>query len=78
MFSQIMYDMFSKAGQGYCEMSELNVTQMIGRAGRPQFDEKGVAVIMTQESTVAHYENLISRKGVVESKLVIFQVLTIT
>jgi ATP-dependent DNA helicase HFM1/MER3 len=70
MYSQSHIDVLSKAGQGYCEMSELNVTQMIGRAGRPQFDESGIAVIMTQESTVAQYENLISRKELVESKLV--------
>lgn len=32
------------------ELSESAILQMIGRAGRPQFDTSGVAVIMTQES----------------------------
>jgi replicative superfamily II helicase len=29
---------------------------MVGRAGRPQFDTEGVAVIMTQQSTVGQYQ----------------------
>lgn len=32
---------------GYCELSDLDVLQMIGRAGRPQFDTKGYALILT-------------------------------
>lgn len=32
------------------ELSESAILQMIGRAGRPQFDTSGVAVIMTQEN----------------------------
>lgn len=31
------------------ELSENTIWQMIGRAGRPQFDASGVAVIMTQQ-----------------------------
>jgi ATP-dependent DNA helicase HFM1/MER3 len=39
-------------GVGMNEMSELDVLQMLGRAGRPQFDTSAVAVIMTrQENT---------------------------
>lgn len=34
------------------ELSESAILQMIGRAGRPQFDDHGVAVIMTQNSKV--------------------------
>jgi ATP-dependent DNA helicase HFM1/MER3 len=33
---------------GYKEYDRTTVLQMIGRAGRPQFDTEGVAVIMTQ------------------------------
>ena len=40
--STLMYN-----GRGYCEYSEVDVLQMIGRAGRPQFDDQGVAVILT-------------------------------
>lgn len=34
------------------EYDENTILQMIGRAGRPQFDTKGIAVIMTQEDNV--------------------------
>lgn len=34
------------------ELSEAVILQMIGRAGRPQFDDHGVAVIMTQSDKV--------------------------
>jgi ATP-dependent DNA helicase HFM1/MER3 len=32
---------------GYKEYSELDILQMVGRAGRPQFDDVGISVIMT-------------------------------
>ena len=35
---------------GYHEYSETQILQMIGRAGRPQFDDSAIAIIMTQES----------------------------
>lgn len=34
---------------GYQEYDRTTCLQMIGRAGRPQFDTEGVAVIMTQK-----------------------------
>lgn len=37
-------------GTGYQEYSEMLLTQMMGRAGRPQFDTEGVSVIMTSQS----------------------------
>lgn len=33
--------------EGYKDYSEINLLQMIGRAGRPQFDTSATAVIMT-------------------------------
>ena len=35
-------------GLGYREYERGMCLQMIGRAGRPQFDTEGVAIIMTQ------------------------------
>ncbi len=35
------------AAGGYCEYDVTTCLQMVGRAGRPQFDTEGVAVIMT-------------------------------
>lgn len=37
------------------DYSESSILQMIGRAGRPQFDTSGVAVIMTQENNVVSF-----------------------
>jgi ATP-dependent DNA helicase HFM1/MER3 len=55
-------------GSGFKELNQLLLLQMIGRAGRPQFDDSGVAVIMTQNSTVDLYDNMINNKQDVESK----------
>lgn len=40
---------------GMEEYPESSIFQMIGRAGRPQFDTFGVAVIMTQRDNVVSY-----------------------
>ncbi|XP_063216093.1 probable ATP-dependent DNA helicase HFM1 [Bacillus rossius redtenbacheri] len=53
----------------YREYSETQVLQMIGRAGRPQFDTAATAVIMTREVTRAKYEKLVEGKELVESSL---------
>ncbi|RKP18239.1 P-loop containing nucleoside triphosphate hydrolase protein [Rozella allomycis CSF55] len=54
---------------GYEEYSELDILQMIGRAGRPQFDSKGIAIIMTMEDKVSKYENICSGNQIIESCL---------
>ncbi|KAJ6637700.1 putative ATP-dependent DNA helicase HFM1 [Pseudolycoriella hygida] len=51
------------------ELPEAVILQMIGRAGRPQFDDHGVAVIMTQSNKVKKYESLISGTAPIESHL---------
>ena len=54
---------------GYRDYPRSAVLQMIGRAGRPQFDERGCAVIMTERSCVASYTALAGGGDPVESKL---------
>lgn len=39
-------------GKGYEEISHAMLHQMIGRAGRPQFNEHGMAIILTSEECV--------------------------
>ncbi|KAK2627341.1 hypothetical protein QTJ16_003307 [Diplocarpon rosae] len=51
------------------EYSDLEVMQMLGRAGRPQFDDSAVAVIMTRTRMVDRYKKMMSGKGVLESTL---------
>lgn len=42
---------------------------MIGRAGRPQFDNKGVGVILCSKEDESHYDSLVHSKTLLESKL---------
>ncbi|KAL2813052.1 Sec63 Brl domain-containing protein [Aspergillus cavernicola] len=55
---------------GCCqEYSDLEVMQMLGRAGRPQFDDSATAVILTRKERVSHYEKLVSGSESLESCL---------
>ncbi|KAJ3096369.1 Sec63 [Phlyctochytrium planicorne] len=56
-------------GVGNFEYSELDITQMIGRAGRPQFDDSGTAVLMVPISLQKKYEGVVYGKEIVESRL---------
>ncbi|CCF60359.1 hypothetical protein KAFR_0J02950 [Kazachstania africana CBS 2517] len=51
------------------EYSNLEILQMVGRAGRPQFENEGCAVIMTDFNMKSIYENLVSGNDILESKL---------
>lgn len=51
------------------EYSDLEVMQMLGRAGRPQFDDSATAVILTRKERVIHYERLVSGSESLESCL---------
>lgn len=54
---------------GYNEYTKMEIDQMIGRAGRPQFDTKGVAIIMTEKSNVDKYLNQTTEKQAIDSHL---------
>jgi ATP-dependent DNA helicase HFM1/MER3 len=51
------------------EYSDLEIMQMLGRAGRPQFDRSAIAVIMTRQEKVEHYENMFAGEEILESTL---------
>ncbi|XP_054088517.1 probable ATP-dependent DNA helicase HFM1 [Zeugodacus cucurbitae] len=51
------------------EYPESTLLQMIGRAGRPQYDTKGVAVILTHMRNVHKYETLMNGTMPIESHL---------
>ncbi|KAH9216380.1 Sec63 Brl domain-containing protein [Leptodontidium sp. 2 PMI_412] len=51
------------------ENSDLEVMQMLGRAGRPQFDSSAVAVIMTRSDKVDRYKKMVSGQDILESTL---------
>ncbi|KAM8805354.1 LOW QUALITY PROTEIN: putative ATP-dependent DNA helicase HFM1 [Eudromia elegans] len=57
------------AGGMFQEYSETDILQMIGRAGRPQFDTTATAVIMTRLSTRDKYIQMLSGANIIESSL---------
>ena len=57
----------SSVAGGCREYSDLEIMQMLGRAGRPQFDDSAVAVIMTRLQRVPYYEKMITGQEVLES-----------
>jgi ATP-dependent DNA helicase HFM1/MER3 len=54
---------------GCKEYSDLEMMQMLGRAGRPQFDDSAVAVILTKKDRLSYYEKLVSGTEQLESCL---------
>lgn len=54
---------------GTKEYADLEIMQMLGRAGRPQFDDSGVAVILTRKEKVEKYERMESGMEILESCL---------
>lgn len=55
---------------GFEEYSETELLQMIGRAGRPQFDTSATAVIMTKKQHENKYRALVAGTQKIESRLV--------
>lgn len=53
----------------YAMLDYSSILQMIGRAGRPQFDVRGVAVIMAEPRDERSLDNILNLSEVVESNL---------
>lgn len=56
-------------GAAFEEYSELDILQMMGRAGRPQFETQGKAVLMTDSDKHHQYEKLVKGTEKLESRL---------
>ena len=54
---------------GLKDYSDLEVMQMLGRAGRPQYETSACAVILTQDQKAAKYEKMVSGRDLLESCL---------
>lgn len=54
----------------WAELSPLDVLQMLGRAGRPQYDSEGEGIIVTQHSELQYYLSLTNLQLPVESQLI--------
>lgn len=60
---------YDAESRSYTEHSHSAVEQMLGRAGRPQFDTSATAVIMTENKRKSSWEQMVSGNLVVESHL---------
>jgi antiviral helicase SLH1 len=60
---------FDAKTEGYKDMDLTDVLQMLGRAGRPQFDNTGIARIFTQDSKKEFYKHFLHTGFPVESSL---------
>ena len=57
------------AGVGMVDLDTGTLMQMMGRAGRPGFDTKGVAVIMTDNESAKDFGQRIKGSEIIESQL---------
>ena len=55
--------------QGAQEYSDLEILQMLGRAGRPQFERSACAAILTREEKTTKYQKMVSGQELLESTL---------
>jgi replicative superfamily II helicase len=53
----------------FIDLGILDVLQIFGRAGRPQFDRNGEALLITTGDKIQHYLDLLSNKRDIESRL---------
>jgi pre-mRNA-splicing helicase BRR2 len=54
----------------WTELSPLDVMQMLGRAGRPQYDTFGEGIILTGHSELQYYLSLMNQQLPIESQMV--------
>lgn len=54
----------------WVQLSSMDVMQMMGRAGRPQFDEHGKGIIITTKADVLYYLSLLNDQLPIESQLI--------
>ena len=62
--------MYSPEKGKWCELSPLDIMQMLGRAGRPGFDTEGEGIIITQHSELQYYLSLMNQQLPIESQLI--------
>ncbi|KAJ9105338.1 hypothetical protein QFC21_001707 [Naganishia friedmannii] len=65
----ILAGTYQWTGSGMVDLSDLDVQQMIGRAGRPQYDTEGIAIILCSEINEARYRDLVNSRTTIESCL---------
>jgi len=54
----------------WSELSYMDIMQMMGRAGRPQFDDKGEGIIITSHTELQYYLSLLNQQLPIESQFI--------
>jgi replicative superfamily II helicase len=54
--------MYDASTGGYKDIGIFDVQQIFGRAGRPQYDSEGEAIIMTQYKVMDEYVKMMSNR----------------
>ena len=54
----------------WTELGALDVMQMMGRAGRPQYDSEGEGILITNQSELLYYLSLMNQQLPIESQLI--------
>ena len=60
---------YSPEKGSWVELSPQDVLQMLGRAGRPQFDSYGEGLIITSQSEIQYYLSLMNQQLPIESQM---------
>jgi activating signal cointegrator complex subunit 3 len=63
-------EIYSAEAGGFIDLSVLDVMQVFGRAGRPQYDTSGEAVLITTHDGVPHYIRSLLHQAPIESKFI--------
>ncbi|MCJ1326706.1 DEIH-box ATPase [Thelotrema lepadinum] len=61
---------YSPEKGSWVELSPQDVLQMLGRAGRPQYDTYGEGIIITTQNEIQYYLSLLNQQLPIESQLV--------
>ena len=61
---------YSPEKGSWVELSPQDVLQMLGRAGRPQYDTYGEGIIITTQAEIQYYLSLMNQQLPIESQLV--------
>ncbi|CAO1443370.1 unnamed protein product [Diamesa tonsa] len=54
----------------WVELGALDVLQMLGRAGRPQYDTRGEGILITNHSELQYYLSLLNQQLPIESQMI--------
>ena len=63
-------ELYDSKRSSFIDLSILDVLQIFGRAGRPQFDTSGHGIILTSHDKLQHYLSLLTRQNPIESQFI--------